>query len=544
MVEARSLANLVELADNPPIHYQENVDAYNQPLVLYVARVPGSKGMITIVLTQPSVTKNNRLDFFLTTIKPLEKMVRAEDVQSCLYYIHVGSKRDEDLRREEKERIDEEQNNQIHESIEEKSGVPAIRRKPLPLNPALSPQKRPETPPKVFPHYQPLSRSTFTPESGEAVKDWKPASTSPKRKIVGPRLMQNQPCPNHQLAESSLSNENVDIRSLAPSLPFRHATYIQKQREFDMAYAANAAPLVHTTREGQGYQSPLKNTKTCTSAPSLTLIRRYDANQLNAATIHADGRLIISCPGYQKCGSQEFSNGNIPDLQDGQFPEEQQPGYECILHLTSRSQSHGDWAGAESIESFQGAQRKRSSLDVRRYSQQVLSESAMKNHEHLGGPVATSQGYTFKTPWNGICEFKTGVAGRSVKCKSLPTTSAKPDTISDLRFNLPSSQMLRSSPNVPQAGAVGATKRTSYLGKRHHRVTTSTSEDSPHITPADVPDEINLDLSLGQEHAGGGFGGKQAKLGKLVIEPKGMQMLDLLVAANMSIWWKVYGKLT
>ena len=49
-----------------------------------------------------------------------------------------------------------------------------------------------------------------------------------------------------------------------------------------------------------------------------------------------------------------------------------------------------------------------------------------------------------------------------------------------------------------------------------------------------------IDLSLGQERAGGGFGGKQAKLGKLIILPEGLGMLDLLVAANVGLWWRAY----
>ena len=47
---------------------------------------------------------------------------------------------------------------------------------------------------------------------------------------------------------------------------------------------------------------------------------------------------------------------------------------------------------------------------------------------------------------------------------------------------------------------------------------------------------------MGQELAGGGFGGKQAKLGKLIIEPEGLKMLDLVVAANMAAWWRIYEK--
>jgi hypothetical protein len=51
-----------------------------------------------------------------------------------------------------------------------------------------------------------------------------------------------------------------------------------------------------------------------------------------------------------------------------------------------------------------------------------------------------------------------------------------------------------------------------------------------------------LDLSLGLERAGGGFAGRNAKMGKLIVEHEGMKMLDLLIAANLSLWWKAYEK--
>jgi hypothetical protein len=49
-----------------------------------------------------------------------------------------------------------------------------------------------------------------------------------------------------------------------------------------------------------------------------------------------------------------------------------------------------------------------------------------------------------------------------------------------------------------------------------------------------------ISLDLGKERAGGGFGGKQAKLGKLIIWPEGVKMLDLLVAANVGLWWRAW----
>jgi hypothetical protein len=53
-------------------------------------------------------------------------------------------------------------------------------------------------------------------------------------------------------------------------------------------------------------------------------------------------------------------------------------------------------------------------------------------------------------------------------------------------------------------------------------------------------EEFRMDLSLGQEKAGGGNKGKRAKLGKLIIHDEGFKMLDLLVAANMGVWWSVW----
>lgn len=50
----------------------------------------------------------------------------------------------------------------------------------------------------------------------------------------------------------------------------------------------------------------------------------------------------------------------------------------------------------------------------------------------------------------------------------------------------------------------------------------------------------NINLTLGQERAGGGFHGKRAKLGKLIIEDTGLRMLDLTVATNLALWWRAY----
>lgn len=81
--------------------------------------------------------------------------------------------------------------------------------------------------------------------------------------------------------------------------------------------------------------------------------------------------------------------------------------------------------------------------------------------------------------------------------------------------------------------------------------TTESSDDGGETHASPVPDQLastlanedesRLDLSIGQERAGGGNRGKRAKLGKLIIYDEGFKMLDLIVAANMGVWWSVWG---
>lgn len=57
---------------------------------------------------------------------------------------------------------------------------------------------------------------------------------------------------------------------------------------------------------------------------------------------------------------------------------------------------------------------------------------------------------------------------------------------------------------------------------------------------ASEEEDGRLDLALGQEKAGGGNKGTQVKLGKLIVMDEGTKMLDLIVAANMGVWWSVW----
>ncbi|KAE8449987.1 hypothetical protein EG329_007126 [Mollisiaceae sp. DMI_Dod_QoI] len=72
-------------------------------------------------------------------------------------------------------------------------------------------------------------------------------------------------------------------------------------------------------------------------------------------------------------------------------------------------------------------------------------------------------------------------------------------------------------------------------------VRSDTSQFEGDLSNSDnADDDDRLDLSIGQEKAGGGNRGKRAKLGKLIIHDEGFKMLDLAVAANLGIWWSVW----
>ncbi|KAI5842620.1 hypothetical protein DFP73DRAFT_480053 [Morchella snyderi] len=69
-IQAGSLSTVTKLADNPPLYVNPTAPVMPS-LILYIVRVPGSQ------------------DLFLTTLHPLSTTVTAEDINACIYYIHI-----------------------------------------------------------------------------------------------------------------------------------------------------------------------------------------------------------------------------------------------------------------------------------------------------------------------------------------------------------------------------------------------------------------------------------------------------------------------
>lgn len=163
------------------------------------------------------------------------------------------------------------------------------------------------------------------------------------------------------------------------------------------------------------------------------------------------------------------------------------------------------------------------------------------------GPGMKPRGYTFTSPWDGKCDFRTGNGGRSVRCYHTPHDSqpsgfnpmlaeqginlprSADSALSELRFNLPSTELLLSS---EQDGANGESKLRGHFAKLLRPSGGHDDEDD------DQDDSVSpFDVNIGGERAGGGNRGNRAKLGKLIIYNEGLKMLDLLVAANVGVWW-------
>ena len=159
---------------------------------------------------------------------------------------------------------------------------------------------------------------------------------------------------------------------------------------------------------------------------------------------------------------------------------------------------------------------------------------------------SNTRGYTFLSPWDGRCEFASGTMGNSLKCRhlrmknSLNPSGNVPEQISELRFNLPGGGPLASSEprrrTSPQKDGKES-RRSRFMAKFSDR---GSSSDYADAGPGG--EDMGMDLRLGQELAGGGFAGKQAKLGKLIVEGEGLQMLDLIVSANMALWFRAWEK--
>ena len=512
-----------------------------------------------------------------------------------MYYFHVDIPSDKDLR--EALSSTEVQQKKIKFDDNDKGlseTAKGVQRKPLASNPKLDLGDHPDPPPKVYPHLQHvspelrnISNARRKPVGGDNKQSMPlPEATSsiPARKLLGPRpLHSRQTSVDAAALGVNTQKENVTLRRWSEQPP------------------ASTKALGLPSRPGLMHQATSFNTSTKDSSTSgetgncaqseerlirnrnlsITLIRRdpTSGSQWNVGKISGSfngprdekspgsydaslgagecGFLIeITTPGYVKFievdNKLPLSISNITNL-----PKSSKPTACFQRYLLTKS--------SKAISENQSDNSLRPSLDLHRSSAPSVASAGIQGYPcrtSLESSPAYTKAYTFLSPWNGNCEFTTGIAGRSLKCKhtlSSPATSPGKGstpavTVSELRFNLPSSNIFGPvSPKRPPLSAAFRSSKDSSLLIDHginrplkpvnfdDQNDTEDKESANQIVKLvnGYEDHVN---GLGSEHAGGGLGGKQAKLGKLIIEDEGLKMLDLLVAANMGIWWGVYGR--
>ncbi|KAL8935911.1 MAG: hypothetical protein Q9211_004454 [Gyalolechia sp. 1 TL-2023] len=550
------------LADNPPTTAHTGVEI-SDPLVLYIARVPGSRGLTSYFAVKVMSRRLiGRADVFLTTGKPLQKVVTAQDVQSSLYFIHMDNYEDDErIRRSGDGRpVESETAPQVFvDAAKEAASKP----------PRSDSHLLVETQPAIAP----ITRMPLAPSHGAAQIARKPVSNKiePKAdapRIRGPRAMQARLHSDDSPALGfSCGKENFMPRRWSEQSPV-----LQPSSSPEREPQRNTPNLMHNTQHHPpqnvlSYEHPPLNQEVvlssrsrhqrhstnCESAGlSLTLIRRYNGNQWNVGKITSicdpgslwenqsaarqnDLSILIGSPGYAR-----FCTPNAP----GTAPAADRVFERHLTILRRPSQGAGL---SENGPNRMDNRKPRMSIDFRRLSTPRLDTTSEKATYSKTSPENKSpsiKGYGFYSPWNGLCEFTSGISSHVLKCKhTAPTEGSQAVTVSEIRFNLPTSTGTSSATprDVQSSTRLKNVKHSSYFSSEHGREPHHAKE--PVSGPnGDSDENDHLGLSLGQEHAGGGFGGKKAKLGKLIIEPEGLKMLDLLVAANMGLWWKAYEK--
>lgn len=523
------------------------------------------------------------------------------DIESCLYYVHVYGAEDEKLRQALLSESNQSLGHIAFEREQRFQRGESLRRKPLqPESNALF-DNPPTLPPKIFPPKQ--SPTTLYSSGPQVVK--KPVGSqmrptvarcmessteySPPR-LVGPRPMNQRPySTDNNVLQSSPERLNIDIRRRleqppddSPPLPPRPQRKPVPRPDAPERVEDGAQGLSHFGEDvhpetTSGLQ---QDTKTNNSSHeqdfSLILIRRYANMQWNVGNISGLSAVTrsnnLTNANYASSAeeSQEGISIEIPTAGYAKFvdKESRTNGKENLspaqktprpMHIHNHGQStfqrqiqvanfnkmgsQRGMADTSSESSLSKQHRFSSKFKLHRHSQYMESnERVEKLPRQLSPtqPAVDPKGYIFQSPWGGVCEFNVGMANRSLKCRhtsspsrTYSTGQIRPASVSELRFNLPSSKSLSASPSRKSK-----TWRPS-ASSRHNSLDSPTCETSGDFS---WPNDDRLDLSLGQEHAGGGFGGKQAKLGKLIIENEGLKMLDILVAANIGIWWRVYEK--
>ncbi|KAI1098027.1 hypothetical protein F4804DRAFT_325840 [Jackrogersella minutella] len=578
-IEARSLASLNYLAANPPQYPKKPTEEKQDSIILYISRVPGTR------------------DIILSTLKPQVKNVTAEDVASSLYYVHLNTPEDEALIPPPGQTKSSTSPRTSGESSRSTNQIP---RKPVPGASSLSsrtddavqqPPSGKENQGNNAQTQPPLIRKPVLPARPTSYQQ-PPASqfVSPsvpsQRKPLGPRPASSD-SPERNLPLSPIYDQPPDYyprRSMEmPPLPPRpselpdpHAAFLDPSRSPSPKSPTKHRPFTpfsltlirRDPSSGQQWnigkvasfqlESPeLINDEKCRQ-PSPSIMIHLETSgyaKFRGMPTHPPSEMRASLdirPGSASSASRlQIPDFNGPVPTTNAFERQVMMVYSKSFASTirdafhHRSPSNEDRPLSPTLLSQHGRHGSQGSIgsyggDFDGGEAPAITQPA---------PGLKPRGYMFYSPWGGRCEFLTGNAGRSLKCRHvLPTYGGhvnplvdgqddkhgghkpKGQPISEIRFNLPSSELF-----TEKRSTEGGARTRDQLQSQFTRVL----QKAQGLDIDDDPD-WHLDLSLGREKAGGGNRGKRAKMGKLIVFEEGLKMMDLVVAANVGVWWTAW----
>lgn len=347
------------------------------------------------------------LDVFLTPLKPRTKTVTAEDVESCLYYMHFPSPLDDDvLAAIQRKKPDEEARHPQHRPL------PATPEEP-PLLPPRSNNQPPQLPAR------PIEKEKSRVSNGSIRR--KPVTpTTPQLLTIGndgpasgPDLFPGQR-PDVPLLPPRPSSATSTTSSLSgQSVP----TAVLVRRDPSSGMQWNVSKI---------RDPPVRDVSSAMTADVSTKQR--------GSPLY----LEIQTAGYQKFVAQSSANGysrsedisdHVPSFEysttsavstssrESDVLFRRRMWMEGSHFLTGRNRNRGSADVGRSEEhldltsaaardgGFSSAQAERNSLQVPDEGRLIAS----------GEKRSSVKGYTFMSPWQGRCEFTTSTIGSSLK---------------------------------------------------------------------------------------------------------------------------------
>ncbi|KAJ4375066.1 hypothetical protein N0V83_002146 [Neocucurbitaria cava] len=479
-------------------------------------------------------------------MKPRKKVVTAEDIQSSLYFVHV--EQPEDAHLVTPPEFQPPDYSEQRRTSPQRSPVPLVQRKAVPGIPgagvSLAPIRKPVP-------------GTLAPISNfESRQNASAGAYAQRPELLGP---------NYSSRQSYDSNEYRQENE-------RPAAFLRRSSERPQPTGTSLTLIRRDPASGAQWNVARIEDPPILEVSSATL-NEPTAKKRTGAPMYIE----VSNPGYSKfLHSDTTDNSVLPSRSSNMAtrphqsempsqsqrvepppsnrPKESDNTFRRRLWMEGSQHTSGGFGhrkngsndyitGRPGSRGSYGGQAERTSMDTRPLPSPsfVTRDDQMYSTIQVSDRQSSFRGYVFTSPWNGRCEFITGAGGGSLKCRHIvPGLQGAPPAamqVSELRFNLPSS----SKAVTPRTEETS--KRSSFFHRgRHSRNNSSVSVNRDESTEDARSSLDRLDLSLGQEFAGGGFGGKQAKLGKIILEDEGLKMMDLLVAANLGLWWRAYEK--